>query len=1236
MRKTFFTRAMICLVASAGLMHMSSCVNEQYEISKDKLDLTVKGFQEGVSLPLGSSERLRLDSLIKKLGLEEDFKKYLMAGADSAYSIYYKAEEPYDLSENLKSLSGLIDIDKVDFGQNVDFDLAGVDISGISFKGKKYEVKQDLSEMFSDFKVNIPPITENFEIDANLRKYSESISAVDIAVDLGEHGGLIDLVEVPGDLAVPAGLQSDNTNYSISEISGLLGKTLKFKSDIENASVQTHLSYKFPKEIKSVSDLHLADGAKLTVSVSIVNSCFTAGKVVPHVDLDLGKLFHLSNEGGHVSDDHIISDFTLEGNEWHAEESYSISSLIIGEDDWTYETDAQGNQILCLDKLVDVAVSGNFNDDGLKISPASLHQWLLDHPEAEDRMVQINVKLGFENFLIDDATVVLNPIPVETTETFDVSIPEMKFPNEVKSVDEVKFTDESVIDVNLAVAGLSAISDDLDFELDHLEVTFPDRLIIGGADATNTVIVSGADLAAGPLDRQIKITGIKVGALDENGYAPAYEGEVKVLAVGKVGGSLHTGKLPYEKDDDIKIVGAIDAQIALADYTLTIRGYEVNSETDPDVFKTETFGIEIPKELVDIKGLVVYLENDPKITVETTIPEVSVDVRPIGEKGLTIYLPSMLKLKKGGYPYEAWYDEQKHVLKFPSDKDFPENLDLPIDHIVIDPVLDETDGKYYSKGEIRVEGAVGILENSTMNMKDVETLAEPGCKVSFVATIPALKPDAASMESYTASLEESIDFEPLKDVELPDMLKEVGQIVLDDVYLSLAVKTGAGFPSLGDDAVLSVGADVTLPEFIKVDPSRMTDGKLKVEGTLKKNAAGNMEVVIDPVKVESLDLNLDFDGLKTLKDSISVAGAISLTGADIVLDEWLDKKHQVEIVANLCTIRNGAPTDKVGIRKVTGKVDYQLDPVKMTVDLSSVSEYLDGDNLSATVDLSSFYLALDMKTNLGVPVMADLDLIPYYGAEAGTVVTRNITLSPAESADKQESTRIWISNLAPDQTQEYDHYLDVDILSMLYKDAQKSELIDSLCVNLNAGTDPQQECIYEPSAEYSLTVDYAAGIPLEFGEDFELVYRDTIADLPDVVGMLMGYAGKLGLGGEIESSLPFNVHLLVRLLDSEGNMVAQSAVGEGPFIKSADAMGNAVKTDIDIIIAAGEGVDVSDIAAVEFEFRADTKSAPGVPLKENSYIKVNRLFARVPEGISLDIADFVFDDEENESEGDNE
>ena len=166
MRKTFFTKAMFFVVASVGLMHVSSCVNEKYEISKDNLDLTVKGFQEGVSLPLGSSEKLRLDSLIKNLGLEEDFKKYILAGADSAYSFCYKSEKPLDLSENLKSLSGLVDIDKIDLSQKVDFRLKGLGVDDISYEGNVFGLKEDLSESFGGYDIKIDNFTEAFTIDA--------------------------------------------------------------------------------------------------------------------------------------------------------------------------------------------------------------------------------------------------------------------------------------------------------------------------------------------------------------------------------------------------------------------------------------------------------------------------------------------------------------------------------------------------------------------------------------------------------------------------------------------------------------------------------------------------------------------------------------------------------------------------------------------------------------------------------------------------------------------------------------------------------------------------------------------------------------------------------------------------------------------------------------------------------------------------------------------------------------
>ena len=76
----------VCAFLSASIMAVTSCVNERYEISDDNLDLKVTIFQEGLSLPLGSTGKIRMDSIMNKIGLPEDFKQYLSEGADGSYA----------------------------------------------------------------------------------------------------------------------------------------------------------------------------------------------------------------------------------------------------------------------------------------------------------------------------------------------------------------------------------------------------------------------------------------------------------------------------------------------------------------------------------------------------------------------------------------------------------------------------------------------------------------------------------------------------------------------------------------------------------------------------------------------------------------------------------------------------------------------------------------------------------------------------------------------------------------------------------------------------------------------------------------------------------------------------------------------------------------------------------------------------------------------------------------------
>ena len=94
-------------VLLASVMAADSCVNEQYELSDESLDLNVSIFQEGLTLPLGSTAKVRMDSLVSRIGLSEEYSQYFVPGEDGSYSLSFTSEEPIDLSESLNVFTEL-------------------------------------------------------------------------------------------------------------------------------------------------------------------------------------------------------------------------------------------------------------------------------------------------------------------------------------------------------------------------------------------------------------------------------------------------------------------------------------------------------------------------------------------------------------------------------------------------------------------------------------------------------------------------------------------------------------------------------------------------------------------------------------------------------------------------------------------------------------------------------------------------------------------------------------------------------------------------------------------------------------------------------------------------------------------------------------------------------------------------------------------------------------------------
>ncbi len=1207
MKSTLFSRVTTFFVAFLFVFSALSCVQEEYEISEENLDLEVTVFQDGVALPLGSTEAIKVSELLKDL--DPEITEMFKPGPDGTYA--YGMSDEFDFSEELSFLSENFSINGFSTNEKIPFNLSGVNAGDVTVPEIEVKYEQKLSEVISpvelEFETVVPePVTYNPDIS----RYLPSDKDLQLSLkDYAYEGTVAKINHVNIPLTNAALAPYVDQELPLDQVTSLLhGVGLnKFSvSTVENfevnKSVEIPVKFTLPKMITDVDAVQFDENSKIKVTIDLSdNMFFTSGKIVPHMDLDLGSIFNLA---GTQNGNRIVDDFVLENvgaNPYSASGTYSVKSLALGADD----VKKDGNGYVYVEKSVTVTPSLKLKFENLMTSLKHLSTY-----DGGD--VKMSLKIEFVDFKINNVAVAVEPVTTEISVDYEIGFSEL-LPDIVDGVNEVMFSDESGLDLAINVANVNRV-EGLDLEIKNIDLSFPKGMKVQGADASNKLSVHVGALADGKTTKRIVLAGIEFDpALQQPGKV-AFDGDIKINAVAEVsvkdGKFINTKDLPRVASDNIVLDVQPSVIFDIADFEVDFNGYY------QDVTQTETIEFEVSEEVAELGKVVIVPETkdgkEPVITIDMVLPDTQLPIGP-SEKGLVIDLPDMIFFKELSDDIKPYYSNGK--LTF-TDK-IPAHIELPVDYIEAEAVKKQKDGKevYVVSDVFSVAGEVGVAPGVVVKA-DVDALTAPDAVIAFNAYVPEMVPSTINVDMYEVEIpENTIAFgESISLSSLPEQLVEVGEILLKDVALDIDVEA-PGISGLIKDADVTLNLDVTLPEVIMLE-NPVQDGVLKVTGKL----AGD-KIEVDPVKVKGLKLNKAADELSDYLKGVKVSygGAVTIKGATVDMDGLEDLELDVNI-----NLQTAGTDNKIEISKVTGKIDYEIEPIDMDIDLSSLTGALEEENLKATLDLNRFSLALDLKTNLSIPLVADLTIVPYKDEapiEGKTLSSGPIEISIPEAASEPSLVRLWISNYAkgqdPHMPAGYEH-ISLDIISLI------SLSPDALKISMTAGTDPESECSIAPSAEgYVLEAAYAFSLPFEFGEKMSFEFSQTIDDLPEQLGTILQY-GSLALGGEIESSLPIELELTYNFLDSKGNRIDLVENAGKQIIKAGTVSGDPVKTDLNLVLGIRKGADISDIDAIELVFKA--KSVAGAPIKEDSFIKAT-LQALIPEGVTLDLKDLMSNEE---------
>jgi len=1241
MIKTFLSRAAVIIVASLSLF-MVSCVQEEYEISEETLNLEVTVFQEGVALPLGSTDAIKIGEILDQYATDE-IKEMFPVGDDGSYA--FGMSDNFDFSEDLAFLSESFAIDAFGAKENIPFDLSSVDVSDVKVDKIEVGVEKMLSEEIEPVDFELDPITpEPFKQTTDISSYLPGEEQLQININEYEYSGTIATIndiDVPLEntgfqMAMAAAEMTADTEYPLQAVVDLLDAASNLGLDLDlgleqhstfelKEPISVPVEIKLPEMIQSVEDIHLHEGAQLRITVDLCdNLFFTSGAIVPHVDIDIHEIFHLTKEENDkhpLEIDHIVDDFELShdsvqpgntSNTYYVSHTYDIESLVIDKSK-DFET-VDGCVVFKKDFKVQPTLALDYKD--LKTSLAYLDA-------HEGGPVTMTIKVEFLNFEVDDVSVVVKPIETEITTDFELNV-KQELPDMVKGVQEVTFAEGSGVDIKISAVNIDRI-DGLDVNLDNLKLTFPEGIQVEGTDADNVLLLPIGSLHDGTTEKTITVTGITLGDAVQEGdkYFVAFDGKVLVEGQAVVGVAdnkvIHTKDLPTVPEQDIALGVDVKAEFEIDDFKVDFEGYyyEVNEE--------EVIEFEVGKEVADLGEVLIYPEtvdgDEPVITIDIQLPDTQLPIGP-SEKGLVIDFPDMIVFKNLAPELQKHYSSAGNILTFT--EELPSHIELPIDYILAEAkpkTKTDKDGKevevYVVEDKFTVTGEVGVAPGIVVK-GDVDALTAPDAVVSFKAFVPEMVPSLVNIDSYQAVIEgDPVKFGEEIDLSaLPKELVSVGEILLKDVFLNIDVKA-PGINSLITDADVNLNLEVALPDAIMLPEGVVdADNVLHVDGKLE-----NEQIVVDPIQIYGLRLNKTSEELTEYLKGIEITykGTVTVSDASIDMGALEDSELNLDVNINLAT--EGA--ENIEIATVTGNVNYAIEPVRTEVDLSSLTEVLNTENMSATLDLNRFSLALDLTTNLSVPLLAKLSILPYKDGAVleDEVLEEDLVITMPEASSEPSLIRFWISNYEkgqdPYMPEGYEH-IKLDILKLIPLAPEKLEIV------LDAGTDPGKLCSIAPSEEgYVLEAAYAFNLPFEFGDNMALEFRQVIEDLPAELGTILQY-GSLALTGEIESSLPLGLDMTYNFLDSEGNVIALAEKAGHQTIQPGTLTGEAVKTPLNILVGINKDADVSDISSLELVFKA--LSVPGAPVKSDSYIKAT-LQALIPEGVTVDAAQFLKKDE---------
>ncbi|KAA6343984.1 hypothetical protein EZS27_008347 [termite gut metagenome] len=357
-----------------------------------------------------------------------------------------------------------------------------------------------------------------------------------------------------------------------------------------------------------------------------------------------------------------------------------------------------------------------------------------------------------------------------------------------------------------------------------------------------------------------------------------------------------------------------------------------------------------------------------------------------------------------------------------------------------------------------------------------------------------------------------------------------------------------------------------------------------------------------------------------IKDKVIMEGEIEAILQDLSAYESGNDKITLTTDVNL-------KPESFFVASMVGKVDPKIDMETVKVELTGIPDFLDDDDVR--MDLTNPSVSFHVENPFGLPILLNLDMQGWKNEKKthDESIKVNEIVIPANldpDPDQPPTSAIIILSKLGSITPDPNHYKVSELSDLFYV------IPDEIELKIEAKVDTTKvHTIFLGETGKVVKINYGVNLPLSFGENMSIVYKDTINGWNEDVKDLD--IKRINLETEILNTIPLELSLSGYAIDVNGKKLERMIVDIKDNAVIPPCKEDGSESIVSIVIEIVELVPalsdtptsiMKDLDGIVLNITAkSTETINNKPLKSTQYMMLKGMKARIPGGVNLNMND---------------